>query len=62
LVQALGGLLPVRAMGQPVYDPARSGASLSKAPWPAKELPVGGQYKLLDSAKSKYKVKDKAKA
>lgn len=57
LVQALGGLLPVRAMGQPVYDPARAGTALSKSPWPEKGQPLGGQFLLLDSAKAKYKVK-----
>lgn len=56
LVQALSGLLPVRAMGQPVYDPARSGASLTTSPWPVSEQPLGGQFRLLDSAKAKYKV------
>jgi len=54
LVQALAGLLPVRAMGQPVYDPARSGKSLTTQPWSGKNQPIGGQFVLLDSAKLRY--------
>lgn len=58
LLQASNGVLPVRTMGQPVYDPALSGKSLTTKPWPKeKHPPVGGQFVLLDSAKTKYKVK-----
>jgi adenine-specific DNA-methyltransferase len=58
LIQASSGVLPVRAMGQPVYDPALSGKSLTSRPWSTEEnQPIGGQFVLLDSAKSKYKVK-----
>jgi 16S rRNA G966 N2-methylase RsmD len=56
--QANNGMLPVRTMGQPVYDPARSGKSLTTQPWPKDEnQPIGGQFVLLDSARAKYKVK-----
>jgi adenine-specific DNA-methyltransferase len=58
LLQASNGVLPVRAMGQPVYDPARSGKSLTMQPWGKNSPPpVGSQFALLDSAKAEYKVK-----
>lgn len=59
LRQALGGVLPVRAMGQPVYDPARSGKSLTIRPWTKRQdQPVGGQYVLLDAAQAGYEIEN----
>lgn len=57
LLQAGSGVLPVRAMGQPVYDPARSGKSLTMQPWDkSNPPPVGSQFALLDAARAEYKV------
>lgn len=57
LLQASNGVLPVRAMGQPVYDPSRSGKSLTTQPWSDGKSPaVGSQLVLLDSAQAEYKV------
>jgi adenine-specific DNA-methyltransferase len=58
LLQASNGVLPVRAMGQPVYDPSRSGKSLTMQPWAnSKTSAIGSQMALLDSASAQYKVK-----
>lgn len=57
LIQAGSGMLPVRAMGQAVYDPSLSGKSLTTRPWKESDQPIGGQLRLLDSAKAKYKMK-----
>lgn len=58
VIQASNGTLPVRAMGQPVYDPALSGQSLTRKPWVVeKDAPIGGQFVLLDAAKTKYGAK-----
>lgn len=57
LHQAHSGVLPVRVMGQPVYDPARSGKTLTTRPWRGDEnQPIGEQFALLDSARAEYKV------
>lgn len=57
LVQANKGILPVRAMGQPIHDPLRSGKSLTTQPWNKSPLPpVGEQFALLDSARATYRV------
>ena len=36
--RALAGVLPVRAMNKPVFDPAKAGKSLTTAKWPGIEL------------------------
>ena len=57
VLQAMLGMLPVREMQTPVYDPRNAGGSLTKSPWQPKIIeggdePRGTQYRLLQARRA----------
>ncbi len=52
--QALDGMLPVRSMHTPIYDPANAGKALTTNAWQAVEQEAWQQVRLVEEKRKKY--------